>query len=88
MTSKVSGGAIAVVATAPRARAAAATNTDAGQQIALSPAAGDHVATLARHQKVDVAALRSTDTVTTNSASRGYRPARSPQRSQSRGGRA
>ena len=53
-----------------------------------NPVAGDHVTTVTRPQKVNVAALRSPDSVATNTTSGGYRRARSPQRSQSRGGRA
>ena len=84
-TTAVSGGAVAAVAavaTAPRSQADVASRPDAGQQLALSPAAGDHVATVARPQKKNVAALRSPDVVTTNTASRGYRRVRTPQRSQ------
>ena len=84
----VSGGAAVAVAVASRAQAAVATSPDAGQQLALSPAGGDHVTTVARPQKVDVAALRSPDAVATNTTSEGYRRGRSPQQSQSRGGRA
>ena len=84
-TRPASADAAAAVAVAPYANDAVAMILDAGKQIALSPAAGDHVATVARPQKVDVAALRSPDAVATNTASGGYRRARAPQRSQSRG---
>ena len=85
-TTAVSGGAVAAIATTPRARAAVAMSPDSGQQLALSTAAGDHVATVARPQKVNVAALRSPDDVTTNTALEGYRREGSPQRSQLHGG--
>ena len=78
MTTAVSGGAVAAVATVLRAQAAFATRPDAGQQLLLFPAAGDHVAAVAHPQKVDVAALRSTDAVATNTALGGYRRVRSP----------
>ena len=84
----VSEGAVAAAATARRSQAVTASRPDAGQQLVLSPASGDHVATVTRPQKVGVAALRSPDAVATNTVSGCYRRARSPQRSQSRGGRA
>ena len=64
-----SGGVVAAVPIAPRTQVVVATSPVEGQQLSLSPAAGDHVATVARPQKVNVAALRSPDVVATNTAS-------------------
>ena len=88
VTTAVSGGAVAAAATAPRAQVAIATSPDAGQQLVLSPAAGDHVATVARLQKIDMTTLHSLDAIAMSIASEGYRRLQSPQRSQPRGGRA